>query len=166
MDYHNVHQNGRAHIIRYSSNIQGGTANLLSIRPSPWKHPIWTPLVDTHIIHKPSHHQERPPHLSGWPRSLQRLAIKKRHGGIHRFAPFSQPSHPPQKRKPYHCRSSRSPPEHSPIAPVETGSRIRFAWTLWASILDGTHESPFRTSIMTGYFDRKKDMPILIGHCA
>lgn len=158
MDYHNVHQNGRAHIIRYSSNIQGGTANLLSTRPSPWKHPIWTPLVDTHIIHKPSHHQERPPaspvgHIpyNGW-RSRR---------GLRAFTVFPLPF-------PNHRTLPRNESRITvgPIAPVETGSRIRFAWTLWASILDGTYESPFRTSIMAGYFDRKTDMPILIGHCA
>lgn len=155
MDYHNGHQNGRAHIILYSSNIQGGTANLLSIRPPPWKHPIWTPLVDTHIIHKPSHHQERPPaspvgHIpyNGW--------LSRR--GLRTFTAFPLPF-------PNHRTLPRNESRITvgPVAP----HRSDWGMLRWRQavvyVLHGHYERPFWMEHMRVLLGRLLWQDILIG---
>lgn len=117
--------------------------------------------MDTHIIHKPPHHQERPLASPVGHRPYNnRLSStghqkKRPEGPFSPYAPF--PNHRSSLRNGrYHCRSRAVLPTGAfPIALTETGNHIWFAWTLWVSILSGIHESPFWASSMAGYFDRK-----------
>ena len=116
--------------------------------PSPWKHPIWTPLVDTHIIHKPPHHQERPPASPVGHRPYNnRLSStghqkKRPEGPFSPYAPF--PNHRSSLRNGrYHCRSRAVAP-HRSIPNRSDGDRqpymvcmdivsVHFEWNTWES---------------------------------
>ena len=113
--------------------------------------------MDTHIIHKPPHHQERPPASPVGHRPYNnRLSStghqkKRPEGPFSPYAPF--PNHRSSLRNGrYHYRSRAVAPHRS--IPNRSGGD-RQPYMVCMDILSGTYESPFRASSMAGYFDRK-----------
>ena len=120
--------------------------------------------MDTHIIHKPSHHQERPPASPVGHRPYNNRLSSTGHQKKRPEGPFSPYAPFPNHRS--SLRSCCSPPEHS-----------QSLWRRQATIygLHGHYECPFWVEHMRVLFERlvwqdiltgKTAMHILIGHCA